>query len=83
MLSLASASVAYTPAAISAPAAPRADVKMESLTELKSLAGKLNPGTPRPRHVHILRPATERFQEKMRLSPPPCRAAQLSATGTR
>jgi len=42
MLSIASASVGFTPA-FSAPAAPRAVVKMESAAELKDLATKLNP----------------------------------------
>lgn len=48
MLSLASASVGFTPA-FSAPAAPRANIKMESAAELKGLATKLNPSACSPR----------------------------------
>ena len=43
MLSLASASFGFAPAAFSAPVQSRADVKMESATELKALAAELNP----------------------------------------
>jgi hypothetical protein len=43
MLSLASASMGFSTAAFSAPVQMRADVKMESLAELKDLSKKLNP----------------------------------------
>jgi len=43
MLSIASASFGFAPAAFSAPVVPRAELKMESFAELEGLAKKLNP----------------------------------------
>lgn len=44
MLSLASASLGFAPAAFVAPVTPRAEVKMETAADVKQLAKELNPG---------------------------------------